>query len=429
MSNHAFGNGFTTETRSSRRSTEYERQDGTGSTRRLRPCRSPGFTSVRLRALRVSVVILCVIVLASAQALAATIYMKDGRKIEGEIVDRTETTIKVKLASGKFETVKRADVRTIDEPLPPPPKIESNETGDATVDRRTKDYERWLDMPLATAITELTIVRGDHPVADLKRMAEAAEKTARHFLATFGCQPVDAVVGDRYGPGRIEIFQFWKEDGYLACCDKVLKRVRDETVDDARLAFMRRQRGFWIVSPRSMMSQYQGPSDLATSISGACHKVSHVMLTTWKPSGTFTPWWFFEGFASWQEFAILGETRTYCLDLARPADYSRSATGDADEEAKAKTQEGWRAKVKELCRSRNEKDLARLGKMSLNEIVLVDVQQSWSVVDWLHRTARLRDFAAALKETRDLDAACRSTLGLPSAAAHDAWRAWVARTY
>ena len=67
--------------------------------------------------------------------------------------------------------------------------------------------------------------------------------------------------------------------------------------------------------------------------------------------------------------------------------------------------------------------------MSLNEIVLIDVQQSWSVVDWLHRTAQLKAFATSLKETRALDAACRSVLGLPASAAHDAWRAWVARTY
>ena len=54
------------------------------------------------------------------------------------------------------------------------------------------------------------------------------------------------------------------------------------------------------------------------------------MLTGWKPSGTFMPWWLYEGLASWQEFAVLGETRTYCLDLAKPADYTRGATPDAE---------------------------------------------------------------------------------------------------
>ena len=85
--------------------------------------------------------------------------------------------------------------------------------------------------------------------------------------------------------------------------------------------------------------------------------------------------------------------------------------------------------MKELCRTRNEKDLGRLGKMSLNEIVFIDVQQSWSVVDWLHRTRHLRNFAATYKETRDLDEACRRELGGPASSVHEEWRAWVARTY
>jgi len=367
--------------------------------------------------------------LLAGTALGATIWLKDGKKVEGEIVSRSDKEIKVKLANGKTQTIDPADVKSIDEPIPPPPKVVSNETGDAPVDARTKEYQRWLEFPLATAPAELVVVRGDHPIEELKRMAEAADKTARHFLQTFECQPADALRGDRYGPARIEILQFWKEDGYLAFCDKVLARIRDETVDDARLAFMKRQRGFWIVSPRALTAQYQGPSDLVTSISGACHKVSHILLAGYKPSGAFVPWWLYEGFASWQEFAILGETRTYCIDIARPADYGRAGTPEADEAAKARTEQGWRAKVKALVGKRNEKELASLGKMSLNEIVLVDVQQAWSVVDWLWRTGKLKDFVEAYKETRDLNAACTKVLEAPASGAHEAWRQWVMKTY
>ena len=373
--------------------------------------------------------LLLALCLLPATSLAATIYLKDGRKIEGEIVERTEKAIKVKLANGKFETVKPGDVKSIDEPPPPAPKVVSNETGDAPVDSRSKEYERWMQTPLAVALTDLTVVRGDHPLEELKRIGEAAEKTARQFCTTFGCQPADALRDNRYGPGRIEIFEFWKEDGYLAFCDKVLARIRDELVDDARLALMRRQRGFWIMTPRTLMAQYQGPSDLATPISQACHKTSHVMLTGWKPSGTFMPWWLYEGLASWQQFAILGETRTYCLEPERPGDYTRGAVPDADEEAKARREDGWRTRVKRMVARRDEKDLARLGKMSLNELTLPEVQQAWSVVDWLHQTARLKEFVTAYKETRDLDAACRQVLSVPTAGAHDAWRNWVTRVY
>jgi hypothetical protein len=378
---------------------------------------------------RAAALLLVALCLLPVPSLAATVYLKDGRKLEGEIVERTEKAIKVKLANGKVETVKPSDVKSIDEPPPPPPTVVSNETGDAPVDARSKEYERWLQSPLAVALGELTVVRGDHPLEELKRVAEAADKTARHFCSTFGCQPADALREGRYGPGRIEIFQFRKEEGYLAFCDKVLARIRDQTVDDARLALMRRQRGFWVMTPRTLMAQYQGPSDLVTSISQACHKTSHVMLTGWKPSGTFMPWWLYEGLASWQEFAVLGETRTYCLDLARPADYTRGGTPEADEEAKARREDGWRARVKQMVARRDETDLVRLGKMSLNELTLPEVQQAWSVVDWLHHTARLKDFVSAYKDTRDLDAACRQVLAVPTAGAHDAWRSWVSRVY
>jgi hypothetical protein len=379
--------------------------------------------------MRTALVLFVSLTLCAATALGATIYMKDGRKFEGEIVSRTDKEIKLKLADGKTKTLDPADVKSIDEPIPPPPKVVSNETGDAPADRRTKEYERWLDSPLATATGEFVVVRGDHPVEELKRMAEACDKIAQHFLRTFECQPTDVLRGDKYGPARVDVLQFWKEDGYLAFCDKVLARIRDDTVDDARLAFLRRQRGFWIVSPRAVMAQYQGPSDLVTSISGACHKTSHVLLAGYKPSGSFMPWWLYEGFATWQLFAALGETRTYCLDLARPADYARAGSPEADEAAKARTEPGWRAKVKQRVSRRNEKEFAALGKMSLNELVLEDVQQSWSLVDWLHQTARLKQFVTEYKMTRDLDGACRTVFGVPTSAAHEQWRAWVLRAY
>ncbi len=373
--------------------------------------------------------VLLALALLPATSFAATIYLKDGRKLEGEIVERTDKAIKVKLANGKVETVKPSEVKSIDEPPPPPPKVVSNETGDAPVDARSKEYERWLQTPLAVVLGEFVVVRGDHPPEELKQIAESADKTARHFCTTFGIQPVDALRDGRYGAGRVEIFQFWKEGGYVGFCDKVVARIRDELVDDARLALMRRQRGLWIMTPRTLMAQYQGPSDITTSIAQACHKTSHVMLTGWKPSGTFMPWWLYEGLATWQSFAILGDTRTYCLEVARPADYSRGATPDADEEAKSRSEDGWRARVKQMVARRDEKDLARLGKMSLNELTLPEVQQSWSVVDWLHQTARLKDFVTAYKDTRDLDAACRQVLAVPTAGAHDAWRSWVSRVY
>jgi hypothetical protein len=368
------------------------------------------------------------VVLVAVPASAATVYLKDGRKIEGEVVKTTDLEVRVKKADGKTVILRQSEIERIDDAPPAASGPVSRETGDVPVDKRTQEYERWIGFDLPTVLTELTVVRGDHPAAELKREADFAEKTARHFLATFGCAATDVLKG-AYGPGRIEIFQFQKEEGYLAFCDKVLDRIRDETVDDKRLAFMRRQRGFWVVSPRVIVSQYQGPSDFTTVVSAACHKVSHEMLTLWKPTGSFVPWWLYEGLATWQEFAVLGETRTYCIEIARPGDYAKAGTPEADEAAKARLEKSWRTKVKSMVAGRSEKDLAMLGKMSLNELVLEDVQQSWSVVDWLNQQGKLKDFVVAYKDKRDLSAAFQAVIGVPTSAAHEAWRAWVLKTY
>lgn len=382
-----------------------------------------------LRSLRLCVCLACLFLFTfSTTVFGATVYMKDGRKIEGEIVKQTDLELRVKKADGKIVVLRQSEVERVD--AAPPKAAAGDETGNSPVDARTREYERWLGAPLATTLTELTVVRGDHPFVELQRIAEFAEKTAQHFLVTFGCQATDVLRGaDRYGPGRIEIFQFVREEGYLAFCDKVLDRIRDETVDKQRFDFMRRQRGFWLLSPRLLMAQYQGPSDLTTVISAACHKTSHEMLANWKPSGSFMPWWFYEGLASWQEFAVLGETRTYCIEIARPGDYAKPGTPEADEAAKAVLSKAWRAKVKSMVSGRNEKELAVLGKMSLNELVLDDVQQSWSVVDWLYQQGKLREFGVAYKDKRDLNGALQQVLVLPTAGAHEAWRTWVMKTY
>jgi hypothetical protein len=362
-------------------------------------------------------------------ALATTVFLKDGRTVEGEIVKRTDLEVRVKTADGKVVVLRRSEIERIDEKGPD--VAAPKETGDAPTDRRTKEYERLLAVEeIPTAPDGFVVVRGHHPYGELVRMAALARRTAQHFFDTFGCRAEEVLRGeDRYGPAKIEIFQYLQEGGYLAFCDKVLDRIRDETVSSALLAFMRRQRGFWIVSPRPLMAQYQGPSDFVTSLSAACHKTSHILLTSWKPSGSFMPWWLYEGLASWQEFAVLDETRTYCLELAKPADYARPGTKEADEAAKARTENGWRGKVKSMVGRRAEKDLPVLGKMPLNDLVFEDVQQSWSVVDWLGRTGRLREFVSAYKDKRDLDAACRAVLGVPTTAVHEQWRQWVLQTY
>jgi hypothetical protein len=368
-----------------------------------------------------------VLALSASSAFATVIVLKNGKRIEGEIVERNTEQISIKVKGGKVEVYKVKEIDHLEEP--PPPPVVSNDTGDAKVDARTKDYERRTNLKLAAVLTELVVVRGDHPQAELKQVADASEKAIRHFMDLFGCKPEECLHGERYGPARLEVQQFVREEGYLAFCDKVLREIRDRSVDDARLALMRRQRGFWVMTPRSMLAQYQGPSDLTTCVSAAVHKTSHVLLEGWKPSGDFRPWWLYEGLGCFQEFAVLQESRTYCVDLEKTAAYGSAGSPAADEEAKAKTESGWKQTVKRLLQKHDEKELGTLAKMALNELILIDVQQSWSLVDWLFATGKLKEFVGVYKDERELPETCRRVFQAVPAEVHERWRQWVLRTY
>jgi hypothetical protein len=68
--------------------------------------------------------------------------------------------------------------------------------------------------------------------------------------------------------------------------------------------------------------------------------------------------------------------------------------------------------------------LPTLALRSLNELVYEDVMQSWSIVDWLWRTRKLKDFIAASKEKRQIEPTCEAALGKSAGAADHAWQAW-----
>lgn len=297
--------------------------------------------------------------------------------------------------------------------------------GDA-IAAATKEYERRLGTTLRVATRGVFVVRGDHEQADLENLAEVSAATFDHYVRTMGCPAAEVVVPARKGDRpTIEVFQFVKEKEYLAFLDKVFARIRDDTVDDRRLALMRRQRGFFVMTPRPIVAQYQGPSVIETVRSQCVHKVSHVLLLGHRRAGAWMPWWLLEGFGAFQELAILKESRTYCIEVDRPGDYALPGTPEADEAAKARLESHWRRRAKELVDSRRQRDLGVLAKLSLNELVLDDVIQSWSVVDWLHRDRKLPAFVTAYKDRREFAATCEAVLGAPPAGVDERWKASV----
>ncbi len=318
---------------------------------------------------------------------------------------------------------------------PKPPPLPSNKTGETDIDDATEAYEKALGFPLRVSMKGRFIVRGDSEQEQLDKVADACDRTLKHFvsgvLAGTGGVEDDVFTkraagetGVRGGPVRVEVFQFVREKAYLTLLDKVIARIRDDTVDDRRLALMRRQRGFFIQSPRLLMAHYQGPGEFESCISQSSHKTSHMALLAWRRAGGWQPWWLLEGVASWQELKIFKECRTYCIEVADPGGYEKAGTPEADEASKAKMEDAWREKVRAMIREKRNTDLGVLARRALNEISYDDVIQSWSFTDWLAQTGKLPAFLAASKEKRDLDATCREALGMPAAGAEQAWIEW-----
>jgi hypothetical protein len=290
---------------------------------------------------------------------------------------------------------------------------------------QTKEYGRRLGFEIRTSVRVPFVVRGDHDQQELDRVADACARTLELFRVTLAADPAEILKPAQKGEAaRLEVFVFRREKEYLAFVDQVLARIRDESVNDARLALLRRQRGFFIVTPRPMVVQYQGPSDMATVLSQAVHKTSHVLLLSHRRAGAWMPWWLLEGFATWQEFGVLRESRVYCIEVARPAEYTKPGTPEADEAAKARMEAAWKKRLRELVESGKARDLRVLARLPLNELVLEDVIQSWSFVDWLVRERRFPSFVGAYKEKREFDAACEAALGAPPAGVEQRWRTW-----
>ena len=91
---------------------------------------------------------------------------------------------------------------------------------------------------------------------------------------------------------------------------------------------------------------------------------------------------------------------------------------------KAKTIKRWRERVRARLESGDARDLGVLGNLSLNELVADDVIQSWSFVDWLRHTDRLREFTIAYKEHRTLPKTCEAVFEVPIGKVEADWAAW-----
>ena len=391
--------------------------------------------------LRRTLALLTVLALLPVVAHADVVHLKDGRRIGGEVLSESGKLVRVRMNDGKTRTFKASDVDRIEIGVDLDADVDLAERdapfmpGLEEQDRKNvrNEAERFgapMNAELDAAARPNAWVFGDHPQRELSEVAQAVQATVEDFVDVFDCEIEDVLPGRYAGrPGQFYVFQFEQEPAYLKFVDKVFDRMRDETVNDARLALMRRQRGFWIMTPRPLMARYRGPSTQATICANASHQASHALLLMYRPAGDWMPWWLLEGVATWQEIRLRGHNLTYCIEVARPDEYAKEGTPDADELAKAKTAERWRREVKQRVQARDDRDFDALAKLSLNEIIFEDVQQSWSIVEWLERQNKLVPFVLAYKEHRTLERAFRHALDTDPVLAHQTWREWVATHY
>lgn len=360
-------------------------------------------------------------------AVADVVILKDGTKVEGTVIERTERVIRIRTAAGRVRNIRLTDVKKVETDsgkLPEKPK--ADDSVDDPRHAETVKFEEKLGRELNVVSKPHVLIRGDHDHDELQKAADAAEMTVLHFEETFECETAKFLPGRDGYAGLIAVFQFRQEKGYLQFMDRIFDEMRDhKVIDDERFKMMRQNRGFWNTTPEGLIGGYQGPSPIEAVVSNVSHKTSHVLLDLWKNKHWKRPWWLYEGLATWQEMQITGVSRTYCLEPATPGGYAREGTPEADELAKAQTAKLWLEHVRKQVKAREEKDLKVLGRLGLNELNRDEVIQSWSVVDWIAGRRKLKAFVEALKDDQDLDAALKATLDMDTATAHEKWREWV----
>jgi hypothetical protein len=361
-------------------------------------------------------------------ALADVVHLRDGTTVEGTVISRTDRLLRFKTTSGRVRTFRLADVKKVETAgAVLPEQDEAERLADDPLSKDTRRMESRMGRKLNVVVKGHVHVRGDHPHDELEKIADAGEMTLLHFMSTFDCDTASFIEGPGRYTGRIEVLQFRQEKAYLKFVDKVFAELRDSTVDDARLKLIRRQRGFWVMTPRPIMAGYMGPSPFETIPSNVSHKVSHELLMLWEPAGRWMPWWLLEGFAAWQEIQITGANLTYCLEPAGPGSYAnQNGTGSADELAKAQTAKAWRKHIRKKLAAHEERLLGVLAKLPLNDLNRDEVIQSWSVVDWIDAKGKLKPFVLAYKRTNDLQTALEEVLGCGIDEAHERWRRWAA---
>ena len=371
-------------------------------------------------------------------ALADVVVLKDGSRISGRVLSKGKRLLRIKDDRGKIHAVRLTDVERIEEG-------EELSTEDADAERDAKAMPglsleqrkavraRCAPWAEATGIAFNAAARprvhafGDMKPPELSRLAEAMQRTYDDYCARMGC--TEEAPLERSDAGELTLVQFREEPQYLRFIDRVFDRIRDETVDDRRLKLMRRQQGFWVLTPRPIVVRYRGPSVIEGLVSNASHQASHSLLLLHDAEGGWMPWWLLEGFAVWQEIRLTGHALTYCINVSEPGDYAKAGTPEANEAAKAKLQKAWRAKVRGRVAARDERGLTALGKASLNELELPDVQEAWSVVEWLAARSLLADFVTAYKREKTLEATCQLVFKKTTDGVHEDWRTWVLANY
>jgi hypothetical protein len=149
-----------------------------------------------------------------------------------------------------------------------------------------------------------------------------------------------------------------------------------------------------IAYPRCIIASHLKPLDINMMRNVVAHEIGHMCGYRFAYNNNFSPVWFVEGLATVIEGRTMGTTSCYCFS---------GGYGDASDQSKNlvnREWSKWKAQVKAMMKAKQDKAMAHILPMQLNELTLNETGKSMAVADYWMKTepAKLMRWLALTKK-------------------------------
>lgn len=135
-----------------------------------------------------------------------------------------------------------------------------------------------------------------------------------------------------------------------------------------------------LVWPRTCIVSHLRPLDINMMRNVVAHEIGHICAYRYAYNNSDSPIWFVEGLATVIEGKTLGTTSCYCFS---------GGYGDANTQAKNlinREWSKWKAQVKTLMKSKQDKSISAMLPMNLNDLTLNETGKAMAIVDFWVKT-------------------------------------------